>query len=386
MLEKTILRGSLVLALLLPAVSAQANLFNLPNVFNMPGGQTSLQFVTVGNPGNVADTNGYGSVPYVYQMGEYDVTAAQYCVFLNAVATTGDPYGLYYSRMAAVGGAGNGGTSGCGIIQNGAAGNYTYTVAAAYANFPVNYITWGDAARFCNWLQNGQRSGPEGNGTTEMGAYTLSGDTSNLNSETRNPGATYFIPSENEWYKAAYYVGGGTNAGYWSYPTSSNTAPVNTLPDTGNHANFYDDLGTGNGGYTDPTNLLTPVGSFDLSPGPYGAYDMGGDVWQWNETDNEGSFRGLRGGSYFVDSDVMESSFRNSALPTAEHAVFGFRVAASSVAVPEPGGIALFLAGAVAFGIWRLRVGMRRLLVLGLFAILGILDQTSAGVIIPWTS
>ena len=103
MLEKTIVRGSLVLALLLPAMSAQANLFNLPNVFNMPGGETSLQFVTVGNPGNVADSNGYGSVPYVYQMGEYDVTAAQYCVFLNAVATTGDPYGLYYSRMAAVG-------------------------------------------------------------------------------------------------------------------------------------------------------------------------------------------------------------------------------------------------------------------------------------------
>ena len=56
---------------------------------------------------------------------------------------------------------------------------------------------------------------------------------------TRNAGATYFIPSENEWYKAAYYKGGGTNAGYWTYPTQSNTAPSNVLSATGtNNANY----------------------------------------------------------------------------------------------------------------------------------------------------
>ena len=49
---------------------------------------------------------------------------------------------------------------------------------------------------------------------------------------TRNAGATYFIPSENEWYKAAYYKGGSTNAGYWTYPTQSNTAPSNMLSAT----------------------------------------------------------------------------------------------------------------------------------------------------------
>jgi hypothetical protein len=48
------------------------------DVFNMPSGQTSLQFVTVGDPGNAADvvvmddgTRGYGAVPYVYKMGPY---------------------------------------------------------------------------------------------------------------------------------------------------------------------------------------------------------------------------------------------------------------------------------------------------------------------------
>ena len=64
------------------------------NVYNMPTGQTSLNFVTVGNAGNAADPSpGYGAVPYTYQIGEYDVTTAQYCQFLNAVATTSDPYG-----------------------------------------------------------------------------------------------------------------------------------------------------------------------------------------------------------------------------------------------------------------------------------------------------
>ena len=94
---------------------------------------------------------------------------------------------------------------------------------------------------------------------------------------TRNAGATYFIPSENEWYKAAYYKGGGTNAGYWLYPTQSNTAPSNVLSATGtNNANYH---GTRR---ATPirANYLTPVGTFAASPGPYGTFDQGGDVWR----------------------------------------------------------------------------------------------------------
>ena len=159
------------------------------DVFTMPSGSTSLQFIAVGDPNNPPDTatgSLYGSVSYAYQMGKYDVTTAQYTQFLNAVATTGDPYGLYSPGMATAY-PNNYGVN-LGISQSGGPGSYSYSVMGN-GNVPIFDVSWGDAARFCNWLGNGQPTAPEGNGTTETGAYTLNGDTTNLTTETRNFGA-----------------------------------------------------------------------------------------------------------------------------------------------------------------------------------------------------
>ncbi len=188
-------------------------------VVSLGSAAQAVSIVPVGNPGNAADTRydatGFGAVSYDYSIGKFEITNAQWMEFLNAKASVSDPYGLYNTNMA--------GTYG-GIDRTWSVDHYVYTAKGGDANWdnrPVNYVSFWDAARFCNWLDNGQ-----GSGDTETGAYTLNGYNGNDGRTiTRNAGAKWFLPSENEWYKAAYYdpsKPGG--AGYWDYPTKSNTA------------------------------------------------------------------------------------------------------------------------------------------------------------------
>jgi formylglycine-generating enzyme required for sulfatase activity len=291
--------------------------------------------VPVGNPGNAADpSTGFGSVGYSYNIGEYDVTVGQYTAFLNAVAKT-DTYGLYNSYMGTA-------FPTLRIQQSGSSGGYSYSVTGSdsqAANCPMFEVTWGDAARFCNWLTNNQPTGAEGNGTTENGSYTLNGATSQaaLLAVTRNANADYVIPTENEWYKAAYY--NPSSSSYYLYPTQSNSQPSNVLSATEtNNANYN------NGSYTDPTNYLTAVGAFADSACPYGTYDQGGDVSQWNESVYSGSYRGLRGGSFVSGDYFLQSGSVAYDFPSDEGIDIGFRV--SQVPEPESAGIlALGLSG-----------------------------------------
>ncbi len=205
----------------------------------------SFNWALVGDVGNAADpATGHGAVAYDYSIAKFDVTIGQYTEFLNKVAKQ-DPYGLYNADMGsslAIGYLNVGGIARSGA---GTGGNpYVYSVINSSDNLPVTHVSWGDAARFANWLQNGQPTGPQGPLTTEDGAYTLNGaiTAAALNAATRNADAIYVIPSEDEWYKAAYYDGAGS---YNNYPFSSNGVPTSALPGaTPNTGNFQD--GSGN--------------------------------------------------------------------------------------------------------------------------------------------
>ena len=104
--------------------------------------------VPVGNPENKSDATGYGAVGYAYKIGKYEVTNAEYCEFLNAVAKN-DTRDLYDGRMAEQYG---------GIDRSGSAGKYAYTVKSGMAKKPVGYVTWETCARYTNWLNNGPSS------------------------------------------------------------------------------------------------------------------------------------------------------------------------------------------------------------------------------------
>ena len=156
---------------------------------------------------------------------------------------------------------------------------------------------------------------------------------------TRSTTASWVIPTVNEWYKAAYYVGGGTNAGYWLYPTQNNNPPSNVLSTTGaNNANFTATINSPPFSVeTDPTNWLTPVGAFANSPSSYGTYDEGGDVEQWNESVDPGIGRGVYGGSFSGGYGGLMSGAAGYVEPSFSNEALGFRAAL----VPEPGSLPL---------------------------------------------
>jgi len=307
----------------------------------VPASAITLDMVTVGDAGNAADTTTFGAVAYEYQIGTYDVTIGQYAAFLNAVAAT-DAYSLYNPSMGSDGNI-------KGIQQNNSSGSYTYSVIGS-PNRPITYVSWYDAARFANWMTNGQ-----GSGSTETGAYDLANAAPGV-APAKTPGAAFYIPNQDEWYKAAYYSptkGGVGVPGYYAYATQSDTAPGNVIGSGANQANYSTGAGysvTQSGAYDSNQNYLTDGGAFSGSGSFYGTFDQSGNVYQWNDLDGvAGSSRGLRGGDWDDGAAIyLSSSTSYSNVPSYEYTNIGFRLA-SPAAVPEPSTCALALAG-LAYG------------------------------------
>jgi sulfatase modifying factor 1 len=318
----------------------------------------TIEMVRVGDPGNVADTEvmndgttGYGGVEYVYWIGKYEVTNGQYREFLNAKAALGDPYALY-SPGDMPGTELDGVFSG--ITRSGSGSPeepYAYSAKdddSAWDTRPVNFVSWFDAVRFINWLENGQ-----GAGDTETGTYTIldggpdSGEVIVPTLAERRSWTTphFVFPTEDEWYKAAYYKGGSRDAGYWDYATQSDTVPDNNPPelDTGNSANYFnyndDDYGYAVG----PPYYSTGVGAYELSTSAYGTFDQSGNVHEWTEDAASETARFNRGGSMGHSDFFLSARVRGRNNAGSEWATMGFRVGV----IPEPGSFVLLGSGAV---------------------------------------
>jgi len=263
--------------------------------------------VRIGNPGNGADPDtGYGAVAAPYAFAKYEVTIGQYTAFLNAVAAN-DPHGLFNPRMTTIGNL-------AGITRSGTPGSYHYTVmqnGGTSANRPIGFVSWYDAARFANWMANGQPTGAQTATTTEDGAYGLS-----------------------KLHKQSTAVAPG-NGGYYVFPTQSNSTPGNVIGSTPNQANYGNAHGlmstTQSLGIFPRTNYLTDVGAFTASASHYGTFDQIGNVYEWNDMDGSSSMvRGIRGSCWFgtlVYAQDISKLSRGLTAPTDESTSVGFRLA-----------------------------------------------------------
>lgn len=284
-----------------------------------------IEFVTIGNPGNAADDvsadpDFAGSVPYTYRIGKYEISEQM----IDKANTLG----------------------GLGIITSNSS-----------ADKPATLTTWNQAARFVNWLNTSSGSmpaykfaiqpkeagySPHGN----IQLWTIGDAGYNPNNLYRNSLANYFLPSVDEWYKAAYYdPSGGV---YYDYPTGSDSIPDGI--DFAGDPNF--DAVFNQGGSTPQPNDITNVGVLS----PYGTAGQGGNVGELEETDFDlvngpitSSPRVIRGGSWVNNSGLLLSSFRSLDSPLAGSSIIGFRVAS----IPEPSTLPLGIMASVGLLLWR---------------------------------
>jgi formylglycine-generating enzyme len=251
----------------------------------------NVDFVSIGYAGNAADTTGFGAVGYSYLIGKNEITNAQWDNFRSLAGTpTGSPSGAYDLNALFTG-----------------------------AQQPTGNVSWYEALQFCNYLTSGDKS---------QGVYQFGGNNANPGNvlgvnraaAVATYGTIYFLPTENEWYKAAYFKPNGS--GYSLYASGTSAAPSTSQSCFGR----ADAAGPWN------------VGSGVLEQN--GTFDMMGNMWEWNETGVSSSTRIIRGGSYTSINTYLASSFRyTDAAALDEYDNAGFRIAC--LPVPEPSGLVL---------------------------------------------
>lgn len=232
---------------------------------------TFSRFINIGELNNFADTrNNKGSVSYSYDIMINPVTNQEYVEFLNSVDPSGTNSNSLYSSLMNTNNNGSNNTRGGIVLNTNNSIGQKYSTKFNFANKPVVYVSFLNAIRMANWLHNNKLSTG-----IDDGAYTINGS-----SITRNINAKYAIPTEDEWYKAAYYdsqkilkdmnAGGNLNLtlnslptyGYWIYATQSDSVPcsVGSINCTAFNSN------NGDGGITNALPTPTPTKTSTPTP------------------------------------------------------------------------------------------------------------------------
>ena len=316
--------------------------------------QVTFDWRNIGNAGNTAYTGnpgfpgGVGGVGYDYRMSRTETTRGQYAAFLNAVASNTSAPSYVTSLWS--------GSGAFGITRTLTGGTYAYAPAAGTGQLPVTNVSWNMAARFVNWLNNGQQTITSGASSWDTalntGAYTLSTGVSNgvstvtaRNAGYTTPGLTdkFFLPSANEWVKAAFYnpTGGTYNVWQTGVSGSTPTPAATSIASSSTNAAVY------NTGITVPNYAAIAVGSIPNTQSPYGLYDMLGNVTEMTDTAGAGNaWYGVSGNYSIPTASIAGWNINNNRYLTAISSANGFRVAGVA-AVPEPETITLAAFGVV---------------------------------------
>lgn len=284
--------------------------------FGSPGNLFTMAFVSIGNPGNAADTTGtpaaVGSVGYTYAIGKYEISRDMITKY-NANFGTTNSLVIALADMTPYGGNGS--------------------------NKPASGASWNEAARFVNWLNTSSggyaaykftSNGVNDNIALWTTADILDYDTSN---PYRSKRARFALPNYHEWYKAAYYDPASST--YFDYPSVNGLTPTPVSGGTVDNTAVYFQPGPSGPAAIDNAGGLSR----------YGVMALGGNIREWEESsfdlqnNNGASIRAIRGGTWFDGPGYLSSSERyNDAATTDKNLTVGFRVVmlSSGTEVPEP--------------------------------------------------
>lgn len=251
-----------------------------------PPDANGFRWATVTHPGNrlpnaVEGPGFYQEVPLLlqprgrvdssYRIAQTELTLGQYLPFLRA-------FEPFIGNRPILGGLS---PSWITILQEPGPNGSRFDVAPERLNWPAN-ISWEYAARFSNWMHNGRAATPE---AFESGVYDLStlqysqyGNPISGN-VTRALGATFWIPSIDEWIKAMYYDPnryGEGEEGYWRYPIASDSQPIPGLPSEGGQTLV--------GALEWLIRPPLPVGSYPNVRSPWGLLDGSGSLPELTDT------------------------------------------------------------------------------------------------------